>query len=204
MRLTYGVVVLVAVATAGCGSDGDKGVGVGGETKCGEVVPCGGDPTGTWVLTSSCLTPAGQTELNNSNDCAGGSINFTNIDVDGTFTFNADGTYTSTGLTQTASVRLVLPSSCIGGLSCDEAEAGLQSSPEFVSVSCSGSSTCTCNAALETAAQAETGQFTVTGNTLALSGSGGGGSFCVEGTRLHLLSLSDTGIVTEDIVAVRQ
>jgi hypothetical protein len=202
MRLTHGLVVATALAIAGC--DGDKVIGtnVGGPTGCGQVSACGGDPTGTWVLTSDCLTSAGQAELNNTVDCAGGSIKFTSIDVLGSLTFNADGTYVATGLAQRASVRVVLPATCAAGGSCEGAEAGLQSKGVFETVSCSGSSTCTCNATSAPPPLTQTGEFTVAGNMLTLDGDGG--FFCVEGTHLHLLSLTDLGAVGEDLVAVRE
>jgi len=79
--------------------------------QCGEgFTPCGGDLAGTWKYAAACITlPSGAADP--VEGCPEASFG-AELDVDGTVTFNADGT---AAIDQTASVTsiLVYPKACL-------------------------------------------------------------------------------------------
>ncbi len=207
MRMIGSVVVAAAVAfsvvSAGCGG----GSGGGEATGCGEFQPCGGDPVGTWKLSAGCVTAAGLAELADP-DCPNGTTDITDLELAGTLTFKADGTFTINGLSMRTTYELGLPLECVAEGSCEAKEATLQSNTQLQSATCSGTDPCTCTATSVNTSTGETGQYSVYNHSLVLDGFsslGSGGPFCIEGNRLHLITPSyDGNAVSRDFVAVRQ
>jgi hypothetical protein len=211
--LAFGCVV---VAVAGCGGNGNQGFGVGGPTMCGQVSPCGGDPTGTWNLTTGCVTGVGikDAESGTSGACPGESVGITAVSVSGTVTFNSDMTYTFTALTSQGTYSLSVPSSCLNGASCSTVAGSLEESGVFESASCSGSSGCSCTALQTPIVDSESGTYTISGDTLTtVPGTGSTTTlpFCVMGSTLHLLDTSTTSmgamgqaVVDEDTIGLKQ
>lgn len=62
-----------------------------GAGTCSDFAPCGGDLTGTWTITEFCLDPP----LEMYSQLCTDSID--TMDVEGTFTFGADGSYLTSG-----------------------------------------------------------------------------------------------------------
>jgi hypothetical protein len=220
MRFTlFLIVVLGMVASCGGGSSGSGGFGLGGATMCGQVQPCGGDLTGTWLFTTGCITSVGIKDAEGTPSCAGESIGVTQISVSGSITFNADMTYTASSLSQGATFSIGVPASCnASNVPCSSLATALRSSG-FQTATCTGSGSCSCSA-MQTAAVSETGTYTVSGSTFTATPTGGGTSmltnggpesYCVQGTALHAITVSTMSMGTmgqaaidEDTVGMKQ
>lgn len=207
----------LAVVLAGCGGgSGSQGYGVGGTTMCGQVAACGGDVTGTWKMSSGCITAAGikDAEGGSSSSCPGASVGVTSISISGTAIFNADMTYTFTALQEQATYSFNFPGSCLNGLSCSYIASSLESSGDFQSANCSGSSGCSCTAVGAANGDTETGTYTISGNMLTTTSSAGDVStvpYCVMGSTLHMLDTSTMTMgamgqaaIDEDTIGIKQ
>ena len=100
--------------TGGTGGAGTGGAGTGGAgPSCNDVTPCGGSVVGTWtVSSSSCLALAGDLEGSYlSLGCPKVPVTGT-LTTTGTFTANADGTYTD-NTTTTGSANMSLGNDCL-------------------------------------------------------------------------------------------
>jgi hypothetical protein len=194
-----------SVALSGCG-------GSGGNGSCGLVQPCGGDITGNWKITHSCVTSAGMATIN-SDVQTGLASDFaalcptgvtptasTNVSNSGSATYNSDMTY-SAALTMSGSVSLAIPSSCLQGLSCSQVNTEIQAAnPDptmFSSISCSGVATCNCTFMLVPQTQTVSGTYTTSGVTLTetpSTGSPASPDYCVQNmnTELHLINVDTT------------
>ncbi len=83
-----------------------------GVHACSDVTPCGGNVVGSWKVSSSCLDFAGPMDVSlTSLGCATVPVKGT-LQTTGTFTANADGTY-SDKTTTTGSVTFPLAPSCL-------------------------------------------------------------------------------------------
>jgi hypothetical protein len=211
------VSVWVSLLGSGCGGGGNGPVGfnVGGASMCGVVAPCGGNVVGTWTASVGCVTSAGLRQAESGITCSGFSLSVTNVSVSGTFTFNADMTYSFTGLSEQAMYQISAPVGCVAGHSCASAATGIESTGEFDSASCTGVSTCTCSAVQTPIVDTESGTYTLSGTTFTTFPRNGLPTstlpYCVEGTNLHILatvtpSLGAMGqmVVEEDTVAQKQ
>jgi hypothetical protein len=92
-----------AAPTAGTPATGTAGtsVGTGGvpTASCSNVTPCGGTIVGTWNATSSCLNIEGSVDISGLGvGCKTAAAKGT-LKVTGTYTANADGTYTDNTVT---------------------------------------------------------------------------------------------------------
>jgi non-reducing end alpha-L-arabinofuranosidase len=113
------------------GTGGSVGTGgTGGMLSCTSVSACGGSVVGTWNVTSSCLSVAGEMDVSlGSFGCktlpANGSVQVTR----GSLVINADGTYSDTTQT-TASVASPLSPECLTvssvAITCDKAEVNFK------------------------------------------------------------------------------
>jgi len=104
-------------SNGGAGSGGAQSSGgssgSGGQTsRCPNGSACGGDLVGTWNVTSSCLTLSGDMDMTlTSLGCATVPVTGS-LEVTGTWTANADGTYTD-GTTTTGSMTFPLAAACL-------------------------------------------------------------------------------------------
>jgi len=174
---------LLSLAVSGCG---------GGSSSSGgtcTVPTCGGDPTGTWTLTSSCLdtTALRQAFLQGSmGKCPQATVG-ANITPTGTLALNADLTYVA-NFTLGGNTTINIPTSCLNGATCADLSAALQldisADPTIQSASCSGSGTCACTEVLVPQPVNESGTYTKSGSSLTLTATGGTpatDSYCVSG-----------------------
>src|SRR2546423_1465035 len=108
------VALASAVSTYGCSSTTGTG-GTGGSTgaSCSDgVTPCGGDVVGTWTVASSCLKGTGGLDLGLFGaGCATAPVTGS-LRVTGTWTANADGTYTD-DTTTSGDEQFTLAPSCL-------------------------------------------------------------------------------------------
>ncbi|HEY7372487.1 MAG TPA: hypothetical protein VIF57_10040, partial [Polyangia bacterium] len=99
----------------GTGGNGTAGTTGTGGASCPDVAACGGSVVGTWTVMSSCLTVNGTVDPSwlglDPRTCTGVSISGS-LSVSGTFTANANGTYTD-GTTTTGQPRLDLVAGCL-------------------------------------------------------------------------------------------
>jgi hypothetical protein len=196
---------------AGGGSEPD-GFAVGGATMCGEVEPCGGDLTGSWVFTNACYTSTGIKD-GEAASCAGITLSVTALYASGTLAFASDMTYTATALMNGGTLVYSDPESCHNGLSCSQLATDIQTSGGVQSAYCTGSGTCSCTV-VKGQTFSESGTYTTSGSTFSVTPTGGGtsritgsagsGSYCVQGATLHLLSTSTMSMGTTGQVGIDQ
>ncbi len=102
-------------STGGTTGSGGSSSGTGGGASCPNVTACGGSAVGTWNVTSSCLTVNGSVAASwlglDPSTCTSVTISGS-LRVSGTFTANANGTYTD-GTTTTGTPRLDLAPGCL-------------------------------------------------------------------------------------------
>ena len=177
------------------GTGGSSSGGGGG--SCSKVPACGGDVVGTWTVTSSCLSVAGQMDISLLGiGCTSATVTGS-LKVTGTWTANSDGTY-SDETTTTGDEHLTLPASClqISGTTttCERVAPVLQSLGYAVTMCTSAASGgCTCSATvnqtgwmgLVNLGASTRGQYTTSGNVVTLDNEARY-SFCVSGKQLNM------------------
>ncbi len=184
--------------TGGTGTGGTSGsAGSGG--ACSNVTPCGGNAVGTWAVTSSCLKlsssnldigHAGLDPRSCKNVTLSGSLQVT-----GTWTANADGSYTD-GTTTSGTMQLQLPAGCLmisGTTTTCKGIDGPLSGLGFSSVDCTSAADggCTCAATLQqmgglgllTSDPRTSGNYTTSGSTLTADTTTAY-SYCVAGSTM--------------------
>ena len=110
---------LFAMILGACSSDATGPSGTGGSTgtggtgqSCSNVVPCGGNAVGTWTVSSSCLNITGSLDLTFAGlNCPPAAVTGS-LQVTGTWTANADGTYQD-NTTTTGTEKFSLAPSCL-------------------------------------------------------------------------------------------
>jgi hypothetical protein len=197
------------MGTGGAATDGEQGSGGsgGGEASCSDVTPCGGDVVGSWGVTSSCLTVSGVLDVSGVGlSCSSVPIAGV-LQVTGTWTANADGTY-SDNTTTSGEEQFELSASCLANLpttSCPRLGGPLESLG-FASVTCTGSLdvACTCSATVDqaggigvVASNASASGTYATSDAVLTTSPGDGHSYCVSGNTLTLAprSAGTTGAV---------
>ena len=174
-RWLLGMSMTVVLSMAvGCGGDDDDVDGA----QCGTFASCGGDLTGTWNIQGVC----GASEA--FEGCEDAVIE-TDVNYDGTLTFNTDGTY-AVASTTTGSATFKLPASCLSdsGLeSCDQLEAFFGEGAD-----CTGTpaTSCDCNVPVDETIN-ESGAYTTSGPTVMLTPTDGDpttSDYCVNGDTL--------------------
>lgn len=189
------------------------------EASCDNVTPCGGDVVGTWAVAGSCLPVAGEADMSGFGlGCSAAPVTGA-LEVSGTFTANADGTFSDQTITAGSS-EISLPPSCldVSGTvtTCARVGSPLQALG-FASVTCvdAADGGCTCSAdsmqtgglAVVSLDAATTGTYSVAGNVLtATTRAALDYAYCVAGNTLTLSpqTVSKTGLVTGAIVMQKQ
>jgi hypothetical protein len=193
----------VFLVTTACGGGSSRGGGddmasdgaSGGDAAdssaaCATLSPCGGDVVGTWAVSNACVvsTPP-------LSSCAAGTVSMS-MQVSGTVTFRADGTYavnTLAGITET----LGMPASCLGGEDCATLQTSLLQGQSGVSSAvCSGapSSACTCNEVFAPQRNTDSGTYTITGTSVT-SPVIYPQTYCVQGDTIRWQDRNAFGIV---------
>jgi hypothetical protein len=198
---------------------GDTGTGLGVDI-CNNVMPCGGDVVGTWNVTGACLAVSGA--LDTTSFSLGDTCSATvtgALDVSGTWTANADGTYTD-GTTVTGSETVEMTADCkeLSGTAttCNRLtgpfEAGGYATVECVDNATTGG--CTATTTIDQAGgigvapgyPLTEGNYTTAGNTLTIEAGTQEYTYCVSGTTLTLTPViaALTGTVTGSVVLQKQ
>jgi len=220
------LVIAVGVFSEGCspaggltGAAGAGGTGTGGSggAPCPDVTACGGDVVGTWTVMSSCLTMSGNLDLTPVNaGCTSAPVTG-QLTVSGSWSAQADGTYTD-GTTTTGTEQFRLAPSCLvissTPVSCTTA-AGLLTSLGYASVDCTNAAGggCDCSAtvhqsggmALVSPAPSTSGNYTRSGNVLTMSGDFADGhySYCASADLITLTPQTTNGTISGTIVLAR-
>jgi hypothetical protein len=194
------------LAAAGCG-------GGSGGGSCG-LGACGGDVVGSWTISDVCVMDGAldvPVPANLMAACPQASISPVEIEPSGSFVANADMTYTFI-FNLTASSVMTVPMSCLGGLSCAQLNAAIaldmamNPNPDVQSVTCVGSTTCSCTIVPTPFAQNESGNYTTSGNALITTPAGGiaeSVDYCVKGDTLVVRpNMTGTGTMAETVEAI--
>lgn len=141
---------------------------------CPSLTACGGSISGTYDYTAGCLADA----------FSAAKAQCPTLDTSGAKVIVKGSLYFSDGelkraATSTISGSIVVPASCSAG-QCATVQAALKNA--FDSVTCTGSSSCTCTISNTSATNNDT-TYTVSGSTVT-TGDGDTYSFCIEGSKL--------------------
>ncbi|MGC4069926.1 MAG: hypothetical protein QM784_35770 [Polyangiaceae bacterium] len=175
-------------AVLACSSD--KGGG-----HCGSLDACGGDVTGTWQVTSSCVEGDLKSAANLSQSlppACRGNYDQVNANVSGTVAF-ANGVATDDTIT-TVDYTVHVPVACMAAIgitstdlatACAGVGAAIVAGGYHQEVTCSvQGSTCSC-AAKDTFTRDGALSYTVSGSKLSYTASNDQMDFCVDGTTLR-------------------
>jgi hypothetical protein len=187
-------VIVGCLSLASCADDASEG------GACG-VTPCGGDIVGDWQISDVCGMDAIVSAVDPGFEgCTGASIDGAGLQITGPTSLTAAGTYTS-AMTLGGSMRMSIPADCLEDeasgmqLTCDQLNTALQQSlmggadAPFQAVSCTGSSSCTCEIELVPQVNEETGTYVVAGSKVTMTNSDNEveeSDFCVEGSTLSV------------------
>lgn len=160
-----------------------------GGGSCPALAPCGGNVVGTWTVQSGCVVTIPPVP-----SCPQATQRET-MQVSGTVTFRADGTYsvsTVLGLTRTVG----LPASCLGGTDCAGLQSSLASQSGVRSATCTAAapSGCTCTEVFAPQPNNDTGTYATVGTSIT-SPSGPAEPYCVQGTALQWQDTNADGLV---------
>jgi non-reducing end alpha-L-arabinofuranosidase len=206
------------------GSNGSGGaLGSGGSagnsqpadaSVCPSTTPCGGDLVGTWTVTSSCLNVTGDLNLKLAGaGCPSGPITGS-LKVSGTWTANANETYTDNTVTS-GEEQLTLEASCLvissTPVDCDGAASLLASGLGFSKLDCpSAGSGCNCSAKVKqtgtlgfvSTAPSTSGNYKASGNIVTISGDSDDVQYeyCVSGNTLTMTPQSSHPAMTGAII----
>jgi hypothetical protein len=195
------------VATGGSASGGSGG------GSCSDAVPCGGDPVGTWNVTSSCLSLSGPLDMTMAGVACTASVVGT-LQVTGSWIGKSNGAYADYTTTVGAE-QVDLPPPCMlisGTVVACEQIGGLFTSFHYVSDPCSwlAGGSCSCYArayqggwpGLLSWDSATSGKYTTSGNTLTLDGEARY-AYCVSGNQMTWIPQSENPRITGAIVFQR-
>lgn len=193
MKNIVGWFVGFAAVSVLAGCDGSSG------GTCASAAACGGDIVGSWKVTSSCID-LDLSGMDSGFDCDGVTTRASGFKVTGDITYRADGTF-SRNSTVTGNVVVTIPSACLvtNGitLTCAQIQQASASNlaDEYTSIKCSGSSSCTCTAALAPVTSTATGTYSTTAAGLLTETDAGGApeqsDYCVKGSTLTESSHAD-------------
>jgi len=197
----------------GSATGGVSGSGGAGGT-CPNVVTCGGNIAGTWTVTSSCLKVSGNLDLSVVGaGCAAAPVTGS-LAVTGTWTVNADGTYSDETVT-TGTEHFTLGPTCLvissTPVDCKGA-AGLLTSLGYMSLTCTSTSGggCDCNGTINqpgglgllSPSPSTNGNATSSGDVVTVSTDSGNNqySYCSSADTLTVTPQSTSPTVTGTIV----
>jgi non-reducing end alpha-L-arabinofuranosidase len=191
------------------GSSGTGGTG----TSCPDVAACGGDLAGTWTVTSSCLKVTGNLDLSLVGAGCPSAPVTGSLQVTGTWTANADGTYSDDTVTSGAE-QLTLGPSCLiissTPVTCDGA-ASIIKNLGYASLTCTSTAGggCSCSATVEqsgglglvSVAPTTTGSYTRSGDQVTISDDVGDTHYryCVSANTLKMTPQSTSPIMAGTI-----
>jgi hypothetical protein len=196
------------------GAAGATGTGASGGAACPNVSACGGDLVGTWTVASSCLTVSGALDLSLVGAGCPSAPVTGSLTVSGTFTANANGTYSDNTIT-TGDEQFTLGPSCLvissTPVNCDGA-ASIIKNLGYSSLTCTPAPGGGCNCAATarqtggfgvlSVAPSTSSNYTTTGNVATISNDGGDVrySYCVSGNMLTVTPQSASPMMSGTIV----
>lgn len=214
-RGVIGASILLLAASCGGNSEGGGG-------SCGKVQPCGGNPTGVWEITTSCIDARALgddvlRQLSAATGCDALRVEETHAEQTGSVSFNADMSYESTG-SVSFDATVSVPASCItqGGftLTCGQLNQLIKQlmMAELGEVTCKeATGGCSCKLVTPPRAVDESGTYSVSGTKLTTSGSDAPSDFCVQGNELHVISVDATKtdssgrpVIVTDVVGTKR
>jgi non-reducing end alpha-L-arabinofuranosidase len=178
------------------GSGGAGGNGGGAAGVCSNVAPCGGSVIGSWTVASSCLTVSGELDPTGFFGAGCPLLPVTgSLQVSGTWTANANGTY-SDETTTSGTEQIMLAPGCLEysgtALTCDQV-GGLMQAMGYSAVTCTSvaGGGCSCAATVEqhgglgwvSAASQTAGNFATATGTITLDAANPYG-YCVAGSKM--------------------
>jgi hypothetical protein len=205
--------------SAGGGSGGSAGE-TGAKASCTNVAACGGDVVGTWTVSSSCLPVSGKVDVSGFGlGCLEAPVEGM-LQVTGTWTAKADGTFSDETTTSGEQVFAVPPSCLnVSGVTttCDRVGGPFQALG-FSSVVCvpdaaTGGCTCTATAdqmggmALISLERPTEGNYTAASNVITTSGMlDMTYDYCVAGSTMttSVTTVGKAGTVSGTIVLQKQ
>lgn len=185
---------LVAVFLAACG--GTDGGGTPSSNLAAEQcpavpAPCGGDLVGDWDIVDICSTAA---PTNPDGDCPDATLTVLSIDLEGSQSFLADGTTTSSEGTAEYAMRYDTPTSCLARPCSELASAlrrNLETGYEVLDVECKEQGkSCVCPLQLRETLPATQQTYEVNGSRVTTTDADGEmvEDYCVEGNRATFVS----------------
>jgi hypothetical protein len=178
--MTRALLLVLALAASACET---------AVARCA-FTPCGGLLDGRWTIKDHCPSP--------QTTCPSARVDASKVTVDGSVTFAA-GAYT-VALRQSGTLVATVPLACYAGASdCAAVEAELRAAASqdrnspAASVSCSGTSVCTCREGLRGDEVTQSGTYQVSDNRVILTSATGEAAtdeFCVADRTLRLRSTS--------------
>ncbi len=193
-------------------SGGISGTG-GSGASCPNVTACGGDLVGSWTVTSSCLNVTGNLDLSLVGAGCPSAPVTGSLQVTGTWTANADGTYSDDTLT-TGSEQFTLGPSCLiissTPVTCDGA-ASIIKNLGYASLTCTSAAGggCSCSATVQqtgglgllSVAPTTTGNDTPLGSQVTLTGDVGDTqyAYCASANTLTMTPQSTSPTMTGTI-----
>ena len=212
---TGGANVLGTGGAGGANVPGTGGSSIGsicsGRSTCtGTYAPCGGDPTGTWNISSSCadanLAPAADAALATQYPSCAGSVKSADYTLRGTVTYDASNTVTYNTHTD-ITTHGVFSQACIASIAsqnvptvnavvCTLLASGIRNADPGSTATCSPSgSNCAC-AITRSTANTSSDTYVVLDSTIT-EATGGCYEFCVKGsTMIEYRVSSDYGAGT--------
>lgn len=210
--------------TAGTGAVGGTG-GAGGSNPggpaCGQVEPCGGDLTGTWDWATTCANlEAASAVLQQNTGCAGAQVTQSDVALEGSVTFNADGSFTESS-TRVDNSMIYAPIYCSTGSTCEEvaAQEAASVAPGTTFLGCEDAASspgaapdgCACGYETDYGSSTTDGTYAADSPsaTLDFYSPAYGGYFatyayCVSGDYMHWTELSANGHIVYDRVGIRR
>jgi hypothetical protein len=196
------------------GTGGGPGSGGAAGSGCADVNACGGSVVGTWSVTSSCLSVSGNLDLTLVGAGCPSAPVTGSLQVSGTFTANADTTY-SDDTTTTGSEQFTLSPSCLvissTPVSCDGA-ASIIMSLGFSSLTCTAATGggCACSGVVHqtgglgilSVGPSTSNNYSTSGNNLTLTEDSGAATYgyCVSNGQLTVTPQSTNPMMTGKIV----
>jgi len=193
---------------------GSQATGAGGGPSCPGMTPCGGDVVGTWTVTSSCLNVTGEVDLSLYGAGCASAPGTGSLQVTGTWTAKANGTYYD-DTTTSGDEQFTLAPSCLvissTPVDCSGA-ASLLTGLSYSSLSCPSTADggCTCSGTVKqlggigwvSPSPSTDGDYTTSGNVITTS-YGMKYSYCVSGDKLTMTPQSTNPTVTGTVVFQR-
>jgi hypothetical protein len=158
--------------------------------SCGRVSPCGGDVVGSWTLGRACPSAAAYT-AQAAESCPGSFVSSISQDVSGSITFNADLSFRLENVSNTLATSNSFPVDCQALTTCGDLDRHEANTLQSIDTTCTGTATCDCESTVTTFGRTATGTYSTAGSalTLILDGVTTTMGYCVEGNRLHQITL---------------